>query len=213
MARQAKSSLDTIAVELEGALDDDPHSRFARATADALEAIERAHPVADELIDALDDLAPSPDQILDDDDREAMDRLRRRQAMTQDRAKKLADKATQRSTDLPGDAGAELSKRLGEAVTRMGSAQDRMKAHDPGGSRQESRSAADLLGKAREQAQGAARQQQHGAGSDDEPIRIPGADAYRAPEKFREDILEAMKRRAPDGYDDQVRRYYEELIR
>jgi hypothetical protein len=213
MARQAKSSLDTIAVELEGALDDDPHSRFARATADALEAIERAHPVADELIDALDDLAPSPDQILDDDDRDAMDRLRRRQAMTQDRAKKLADKTTQRSSDLPGDAGAELSKRLGEATARMGSAQDRMKAHDPGGSRQESRSAADLLGKAREQAQGAARQQQHGAGSDDEPIRIPGADAYRAPEKFREDILEAMKRRAPDGYDDQVRRYYEELIR
>jgi hypothetical protein len=213
MARQAASSLDTIEVELESALDDDPHSRFARATSDALDAIERAHPVADELIDALDDLAPSPDQILDDDDRDALDRLRRRQAMNAERAKKLADKTTQRSGDLPGDAGPELAKRLGEAATRMGSAADRMKAHDPGGARQEARSAADLLGKARQQAQGAARQQQHGAADADEPIRIPGADAYRAPEKFREDILEAMKRRAPDGYDDQVRRYYEELIR
>lgn len=44
-------------------------------------------------------------------------------------------------------------------------------------------------------------------------VRIPGADEYRAPEKFREDILEAMKQRAPQGFDDQVRRYYEELIK
>jgi hypothetical protein len=213
MARQAASSIDTIGVELEGALDDDPHSRFARQTEEALDAVERARPVADELIDALDDLAPSPDEILDEDDRDALDRLRRRQTLNQDRAKKLADKTTQRANDLPGDAGAELGKRLGEAVTRMGAAAERMKAHDPGGARQESRNAADLLGKARQEAQGAARQQQHGAADADEPIRIPGADAYRAPEKFREDILEAMKHRAPDGYDDQVRRYYEELIR
>jgi hypothetical protein len=213
MARQARSSLDTISVELEGALDDDPSSRFAQATAEALDAVERAQPVADELIDELDDLAPSPDQILDDDDKDAIDRLRRRQAMLQERTRKLGDKATQRAGDLPGDAGSELGKRLGEATTRMESAQDRMKNHDPGGARQEARQAADLLSKTRQQAQGAARQQQHGAGAEDEPIRIPGADAYRAPEKFREDLLEAMKKRAPDGYDDQVRRYYEELIR
>jgi hypothetical protein len=95
----------------------------------------------------------------------------------------------------------------------MQSAQDRMKNRDPGGARQEARNAADLLGQARQQAQGAARQQQHGVGAEDEPIRIPGADAYRAPEKFREDLLEAMKKRPPEGYDEQVRRYYEELIR
>ena len=50
----------------------------------------------------------------------------------------------------------------------------------------------------------------------DEPIRIPGADEYRAPERFREDLLEAMKKKAqqgPDGYDEQIKRYYEELIK
>ena len=38
----------------------------------------------------------------------------------------------------------------------------------------------------------------------------------RAPERFREDLLEAMKKKgsvAPEGYDDQIKRYYEELIR
>ena len=46
-----------------------------------------------------------------------------------------------------------------------------------------------------------------------QPVRIPGSDEYKAPARFREALLEAMKRRAPAGYDEQVRRYYEELIR
>jgi hypothetical protein len=214
MARQAKASLDTIGVELEGALEDDPHSRFADATTEAMDEIDAAQPTADALIDALDELTPSPDQILDDDDRAALDRLRRRQAMNQERTRRLADKTAQRAGDLPGDAGPELAKQLGEAADKMGTAQERMKQRDPGGARQEARAAADLLKKAKGKAQGAARQQQRGAAAADaEPIRIPGADAYRAPEKFREDILEAMKRRAPDGFDEQVKRYYEELVR
>ena len=214
MARQAKASLDTIGVELEGALDDDPHSRFADATTEAMDKVDAAQPTADALIDALDELTPSPDQILDDDDRASLDRLRRRQAMNQERTRRLADKTTQRAGDLPGDAGPELAKRLAEAADKMGGAQERMKARDPGGARQDARAAADLLKKAKGKAQGAARQQQRGAtAADTEPIRIPGADAYRAPEKFREDILEAMKRRAPDGFDEQVKRYYEELVR
>ncbi len=45
-------------------------------------------------------------------------------------------------------------------------------------------------------------------------MRIPGADEYRAPQEFREDILEAMKKEtAPEGFADMVKRYYEELIR
>ena len=43
-----------------------------------------------------------------------------------------------------------------------------------------------------------------------------GADEYRAPERFREDLLEAMKKKsaqAPEGYDDLIKRYYEELVK
>jgi hypothetical protein len=96
----------------------------------------------------------------------------------------------------------------------MGKADERMKGKDPSGARESARAAADALAKARDRARSAARQAQEGATSD-EPIRIPGADEYRAPERFREDLLEAMKKKkaVPEGYDEMLKRYYEELIK
>ncbi|HEX8115081.1 MAG TPA: hypothetical protein VF516_45445, partial [Kofleriaceae bacterium] len=95
MAHQAKQSLDTIAGELEAAINDDPKSKWADATQDALDGVQRARPVAKELIDELAALSPRPDQIMSADDHRALDRLRRREAQTRDRAKRLADRAKQ----------------------------------------------------------------------------------------------------------------------
>jgi len=214
MARQAKTSIDTIAGELEAAIDDDPKSSWADATQDALNGIERAQPVAKELIQELQGLSPRPDQIMSGDDMRAFERLRRRQAMNKERAKRLAERTKQLGPELPGDTGEALGKKLGGAIDQMGSADDRMKARDPSGAREAARSAADALAKARERAQSAARQAQEGAISE-EPIRIPGADEYRAPERFREELLDAMKKKGkpPEGYDEMIQRYYQELIK
>ena len=215
MAHQAKQSLDTIAGELEAAINDDPRSKWADATQDALDGVQRARPVAKELIDELQALSPKPDQIMSADDHRALDRLRRREATNKDRARRLSDRAKQLGGELPGDAAPELGKRLGGAIEQMGAADERMKVKDPSGARAATRAAADSLAKARDRARSAARQAQEGAVGD-EPIRIPGADEYRAPERFREDLLEAMKKKgavAPEGYDDQIKRYYEELIK
>jgi hypothetical protein len=215
MAKQASGSLDTIAGELEAAQSDDPQSKWADATQDALDTVEHARPIAKELIDELSNLSPKPDQIMSLDDQKALDRLRRRQQMNKDRTKKLSDRTKQLGGDLPGDAAAELGKKLGGAMDQMGTADDRMKSHDPSGTRESTRAAADALAKARDRARSAARQKQEG-GVNDEPIRIPGADEYKAPEQFREELLEAMKKksgRAPDGYDDMIKRYYEELAK
>jgi hypothetical protein len=216
MAHQAKQSLDTIAGELEAAIEDDPKSKWADATQDALDGVERATPIAKELIAELQALAPRPDQIMSADDLRALERLRRREAMTRERTKRLGERTKQLSNDLPGDAGPELAKRLGGAVTQMGTADERMKAKDPSGTREATRAAADALAKARDRARSAARQAQEGTSVGEEPIKIPGADEYRAPERFREDLLEAMKKKgtvAPDGYDEQIKRYYEDLIK
>ena len=211
MAHQAKQSLDTIAGELEAAIEDDPKSKWADATQDALDDVNKARPIAKELIDELAGLTPKPDQIMSADDLKAMDRLKRRQAMNQQRAKKLMERTKQLGADLPGDTGPELGKKLGTAVQQMGSADERMKQRDPSGTREATRSAADALAKARDRARSAARQAQEGANVGEEPIRIPGADEYKAPEKFREELLEAMKKGKPDGYEDMLKRYYEEL--
>ncbi|HUJ58868.1 MAG TPA: hypothetical protein VLX92_10260 [Kofleriaceae bacterium] len=215
MARQAKQSLDTIAAELQAALDDDPKSKWAEATQDALDGVEHARPAAKDLIDELQALSPRPDQIMSADDQKALDRLRRRQAMTKERAKRLGDRTKQLGGELPGDAAAELGKKLGGAIEQMGNADDRMKSRDPSGTREATRAAADALAKARDRARSAARQAQQNAVGE-EPIRIPGADEYRAPEQFREDLLEAMRKKAaqaPEGYDEMIKQYYEELVK
>src|SRR5213075_434773 len=175
MARQAKASLDTIAGELEAALNDDPKSKWADATQEALEGVEKANPIAKDLIKELQSLSPRPDQIMSPDDMKAMDRLRRRQQMNKGRAQRLADRTKQLGGDLPGDAGTELGKKLGGAVDQMGNADDRAKQRDLSGTREATRAAAEALAKARDRARSASRQAQEGAVGD-EPIRIPGAD-------------------------------------
>ena len=215
MARQAKQSLDTVSAELEAALEDDPQSQWFDETAESLEAVERAHPHANKLIAELSELAPSPDEIMDRGDKRTLDRLRRRQASNEDRARRLAERSRQMAPELPGNAGEEVAEKVDEARRHMDQAEGRMKARDPSAARDSARQAADALEKARQRARTAARQQMQDGGArlDKEPIKIPGADEYRAPEHFREDILEAMKKRAPEGYDEMVKRYYEELIR
>jgi hypothetical protein len=212
MARQAKQSLDTIGGELEAALSDDPKSKWAEATQDALDGVEHAVPVANELIDELQALSPRPDQIMSPDDQHALDRLRRRQQMNQQRAKRLGDKTKQMGADLPGDTSAELGKKLGTAVDEMGKADDRMKGRDPSGARESAKAAADALAKARDRARSAARQAQQSS-LDDQPIRIPGADEYKAPERYRQDVLEGFKHPAPAGFEDQSKRYQEEILK
>ncbi|MBN2575446.1 MAG: hypothetical protein JXP73_12855 [Deltaproteobacteria bacterium] len=46
-----------------------------------------------------------------------------------------------------------------------------------------------------------------------EPVRIPDADAYRAPREWRQELMEAMREKAPEKFRDEVRRYYEALVR
>ncbi|HUQ02792.1 MAG TPA: DUF4175 family protein [Kofleriaceae bacterium] len=214
MARQARQSLETVAGELDAALSDDPHSPWAQATSDALDAVEGAHPLAEKLVSELEAMTPSPDQILGTDDKRRMDALKRRQGMNRDRAKRLGERA-RTIPGLPGASGESIASRVGEATQPMDNAEQRMGKRDPSGARDEARSAAEALERARQEAQKAARQAQSqgDAQNGDEPVRIPGSDEYKAPARFREELLEAMKRRAPAGYDDQVRRYYEELIR
>jgi len=44
-------------------------------------------------------------------------------------------------------------------------------------------------------------------------VKIPNADSFTPPREFRQDILEAMKEKPPTAYENQVRRYYEQLVR
>jgi hypothetical protein len=157
-------------------------------------------------------LSPRPEQIMSSDDQKAFDRLRRRQQMNKQRAQKLGDKTKQMGADLPGDTSAELGKKLGTAVDEMGKADDRMKGRDPSGARESAKAAAEALAKARDRARSAARQAQQSSVSD-EPIRIPGADEYKAPERFRDEVLEGFRNGRTPGFEDMQKRYQEDILK
>ncbi|MCG8419233.1 MAG: hypothetical protein MJE77_14965 [Proteobacteria bacterium] len=216
MARQVHSGLEVIASELDAAIDDEQGGPFGDRTADAQREVKRGLPLARRLVEELEASTPSPGEIMTREDRRLLGRLRRRQRSVAERARRLAERAGQMSRDLPGWAGQAISQGIGGAETHMKRAGERMRARDPSGARQETRGAADALERTMDGARDAARQRQAAgrAGLRDQPIRIPGADEYRAPQEFREDILEAMKREeAPKGFGELVKRYYEELIR
>jgi hypothetical protein len=46
-----------------------------------------------------------------------------------------------------------------------------------------------------------------------EKVEIPGVEAWKAPEAFRRDLMEAMKQGKPKSYEDEVSRYYRELVK
>jgi hypothetical protein len=216
MAKQAETGLETIEEELAAALEEeDDDSPWARRTGESLKAVKKARPLARKLIDQLEQSLPSPDEIMDPADRREMDKLRRGQQAVRERARRLAGKAQQHAADLPGTAGEEMQRGLAEAGEPMERAAEDMRTRDASGARHEARQAAELLEQTMKNARGAARQQERsGRGLRDEPVRIPGAEEYRPPEEFREQLLEAMKKeQAPDGYGELVRRYYEELIK
>jgi hypothetical protein len=72
------------------------------------------------------------------------------------------------------------------------------------------RDAADRLAKLRD---GMQERSMGGSERHRDPVRIPGADDSRAPRAWRQELLDAMKEKAPERYRDEVRRYYEELVK
>lgn len=212
MARHANRSLKTVQDELQIELD----QAWSRDAVAAEKLARGAMPLARKLVDELRDATPSPSEIMGKEDRRNLDKLRRKQKSAQGRAQKLRKRAEAQGEKLPGKAGEAITEGLEGATKHMKQAGQQMRARDPSGAREEAQQAARRLGQAQKGAQAAARQKQRGKGSGwrDEPVRIPGADDYKAPEKFRKEIMDAMQKQdAPSGFSEQVKRYYKDIIR
>lgn len=216
MAEQARMSVETSAADMDAAMLEEQDEPWGESTQEARRDLGRVQSMLDRLVAELSASTPSPSEIMGRDERRRLERLGKRQGNLAERSQRLADKTRKMAGELPGRAGDALVEGVDAARSHMERANQRMRAQDPSGARQESQSAAEALQRAVEATRDAARGRRSlgRSGLRDEPIRIPGADEYKAPEKFREDILEAMKReQAPQGFDALVKRYYEELIR
>ncbi len=175
----------------------------------------------------LQQLFPQPGSMLSEQDRAALKQEAGEQRGLEQRARELQQKMDEMAQMAPL-FGEEAAQQMDEVAQRMGEASQRMESRDPGRGYSEQKAALDHLQQFQKQMQQskgqrgkgrglpmplAAGGRQSGWGSQPEKVEIPDADQYQAPKEFRKDLLDAMKQGAPDKYKDQVKRFYEELVR
>jgi hypothetical protein len=174
------------------------------------EAVGEARALAQEIADDLAKLQPRASDMMTPQDREAARAQAERQAAIGKRTEDVAGEAERKLRGMPGMEKAEGE--LKSAGQRMRQANDLLRKDDSRGAATAERDAADRLSKLRDSMQ-QDRQMANGRGKDKDPVRIPGADESAAPRAWRQELLDAMKEKAPERFRDEVRRYYEDLVR
>jgi hypothetical protein len=172
------------------------------------DAVGEARGLAQEIADDLSKVMPKPSETLTPADREAARGQAEKQAAIGKRTEDLAGEAARRLGKMPGMEKAEGE--LKGAGARMKEAGESLKRDESKPAATAERDAADRLGKLRDSMQ---ERSMGGSEQHHDPVRIPGADESSAPRAWRQELLDAMKERAPERYRDEVRRYYEELVK
>jgi hypothetical protein len=219
MAKQAHEGLRQMAMDLH---DEEMRSwtRTPPKLRKSREDVSQDEMLAREIADELDKAMPKPSQLMSPEDQKRMSELAKRQQTlrqrAQDMAKELAKpKLGPDGKPMPTPIPQSLQPGLREAGQHMERAEDDLRGQTPRDAVGEEAQALDKLNQMKEQMQRERRpkDQSMGARMDKEPVRIPGADEFRAPKEFRQDLLDAMKRGAPAEYREQLKRYYEELAK
>ena len=219
MAKQAHEGLRQMAMDLH---DEEMRSwtRTPPKLRKSREEVSQDEMLAREIADELDKAMPKPSQLMSPEDQKRMSELAKRQQAlrqrAQDMAKELAKpKVGPDGKPMPTPVPQSLQPGLREAGQHMERAEDDLRGQTPRDAVGEEAQALDKLNQMKQQMQRERRpkDQSMGARMDKEPVRIPGADEFRAPKEFRQDLLDAMKRGAPAEYREQLKRYYEELAK
>ena len=209
-AERAEGSLERAAEHL----DEIAEARRARRPSNELErdkradAVGEARALAQEIADDLKKAQPRASDTMSPQDREAARAQAERQAAIGKRTDDVAGEAERKLRGMPG-----MEKTEGElkgASGRMRQAGESLRRDDSKGAAAAERDAADRLAKLRDSMQDRPMGSSRGR---HEPVRIPGADESSAPRAWRQELLDAMKEKAPERFRDEVRRYYEELVK
>jgi len=206
-----------------------PAPMLRQAQRHGTQAMQSARKVKED----LDQLLPDPRQVLSPGDQQKMEGLSRRQGDLERQAGELRRKLTELAEKAPVFPP-QSQGMLGEAQGHMAGAAGDLGQKNPQRGHGRQRQALDALERFRQGLEEMAKNGQggkeggfpfpfalHGGGQEEgdagdpstERVEIPGADAYKVPEEFRKDILEAMKQGAPEPYRPELQRYYEELVR
>jgi predicted nucleic acid-binding Zn-ribbon protein len=171
--------------------------------------MSEAGALAQELAQQLGELAPRADRMTPEQ-RQRAGEMSGRQGSLGERARDLAKEAGGKGAEVPGAERA--AEELRSVAEQMGQAGQDFRSHQVREGSGKAEDAADRLAKLRDQMQETGKNGARGRRSR-EPVRIPGADDSQAPREWRQELLEAMRGKRPERFDDEVRRYYEELVK
>jgi hypothetical protein len=170
--------------------------------------VDAAAQIARELAADLARVVPRGGDVMSTEQRGRTRNLSERQSSIEERTRGLSHEIAGREDSVPG-AG-QTSNELEEISDQMRQAEQDLQqgsAHEGAGRASE---VAQRLAKLR---QSMGRKPSDGSRPSREPVRIPDAQAYKAPREWRQELMEAMREKAPEKFRDEVRRYYEELVR
>ncbi|MFZ9887592.1 MAG: DUF4175 family protein [Myxococcota bacterium] len=222
----------------ERALADRTKGRYGsrnKATLDAKERVGDARPLLEEIAAELRKLEPDPVEMLPKSQRAEMKREGKAQRELEQRGQDLQGKMDELAKELP-IFGPQHQQRVRGATQEMRRASQMLGGERPREARAAQQQALEGLRQLREaleqqQGQGGGRgglplplpggasgnepsgQEGDGRRGAKDEVKIPGAEEFRVPDAFRKDILDAMREGAPEEWQGEVKRYYEELVK
>ncbi len=170
--------------------------------------VDEAAGLARDLAADLARVVPRGGDVMSAEQRARTRNLGQRQSSIEDKTRGLSRELGGKTESVPGAEGtaAELEEIAGQ-MRQAGEDLQQGSAHEGAGRADE---VAQRLAKLR---QSMGHKPSEGARASREPVRIPEADASKAPREWRQELMEAMREKAPEKFRDEVRHYYEELVR
>ena len=170
--------------------------------------VDDASVLARELAADLARMIPRGGEVMSLDQRSRTRNLGQRESGIEEKTRGLSRDLGGREESVPGaeQAKAELEE-IADQMRQTGDDLGQGSAHEGAGRAGE---IADRLAKLR---QNMGQKPSEGSRASRDPVRIPEADESKAPREWRQELMEAMRERAPEKFRDEVRRYYEELVK
>jgi hypothetical protein len=170
--------------------------------------VDDASGLARELASDLARVIPHGGEVMSMEQRSRTRGLGQRQSGIEEKTRNLSRELGNREDSVPGaeQAKADLEE-IADQMRQAGDELNQGAAHEGAGRTGE---IAERLAKLR---QNMGQKPSDGSRASREPVRIPEADEYKAPREWRQELMEVMRERAPEKFRDEVRRYYEELVK
>ncbi len=203
------------------------------------ERSDRILEIVEEMLKLLEDLLREPERSLSEKDEKRLKELAERQEKLQGSTSELESRLQKLREKLPmlGESAPKSCNRAGDA---MGESKSKLGKSDPQGSLSPQAKALKELDEAFETLKGLQENMKNamaggmpmpmfmpgGAGSGagrhggyqmpgkfvPGKVEIPGRAGYNVPEKYRQEILKAMKHKSPEEYEELNRDYYRKLV-